>query len=65
MSQIQQTAGRCEVETWTDGAPWWFKVKFDDRELGSMRLSDIRDLQYCLERVVERLPKKRLAEDNP
>lgn len=58
--KIEQTAGRCGVEVYTDGTPFWpeITIEANNGEVVEVRVSvaELHNLRYCIDRVLAQLP---------
>lgn len=57
--KVQQSAGKAEVEVYTDGAPLWPRVRLTEnngeRHEIHTDIKSLHDLRYCIDRVLSML----------
>lgn len=60
--KIEQSAGECRIEVYTDGSPLWPElsiVQINGKPLtAKLSVAHLYDLRYCINRVLEQLPNR-------
>lgn len=57
MSIIKQSAGDMKLTVYTDGWPLQFYLEDAQGQQMRLSLSDIHDVRYAIDRVLDQLPK--------
>lgn len=59
--KVEQSAGRCRIEVYTEGSPLWPEIEIvaNNGEKHRVRVSmgELHDLRYCIDRVLTQLGK--------
>ena len=56
MAKILTSAGKFQMECWTDGSPVWVKIFVDGKELERLYLvtDDLHDLIFAAQRMIQK-----------
>lgn len=61
--KIEQQAGSCRIEVYTDGSPLWPEVSIiganGSENVSRVRVKDLHDLRYCIDRVLAQIENGR------
>lgn len=54
MAKIVTSAGKFELEAWTDGSPLWVKVRIEGQEVerAFLEVEDLPDLIHAAQRMI-------------
>lgn len=55
MSELKKSAGKIELTTYLGGWPRWTTLEFDGGVLTSLQPEDLRDLRYCIDRLLVKI----------